>query len=90
MAPDLSGPGVHCLGSREDDDGLVVNAPGGQWLAVEGAFGLGGEAFGVLPHAVEALALVAGRGDDAEGTVALSDRRMPAPQILRLIARVPR
>ncbi len=35
-------------------------------MAVEGAFELGVEAFGVLPHAVEPFVLVSGGGDDAE------------------------
>ena len=35
-------------------------------MAVEGAFELGVEAFGVLAHAVEPFVLVAGGGDDAE------------------------
>ena len=66
VVPDVAGPGVLCLCGEEDDDGLVVDAPCGQALAVEGAFELGVEAFGVLPHAVEPFVLVAGGGDDAE------------------------
>ncbi len=43
-----------------------MDAPGGEALAVEGAFELGVEAFGVLAHAVEPFVLVSGGGDDAE------------------------
>ena len=53
--PDVAGPGVFGEDCHEDDGGLVVGAPGGEALAVEGAFELGVEAFGVLAHAVEAV-----------------------------------
>jgi len=64
--PDLACPGVLGEDGHEDDGGLVVDAPGGESLSVEGAFELGVEAFGVLAHAVEATVLVAVGADDAE------------------------
>ena len=42
---------------QQDDGGLVVDAPGREALAVEGALELGVEALGVLPHPVEAAVI---------------------------------
>ena len=44
VIPDVSRPGVLGNGGEKDDGGLVVDAPGGEALAVEGAFELGVEA----------------------------------------------
>jgi hypothetical protein len=45
---------------------LVVDAPGGEALAVEGAFELGVQAGGVPPHSVQLAVPRTGGGDDAE------------------------
>ena len=66
VVPDLPRPGVLGEGGEEDDGGLVADAPGGEALAVEGAFELSVEAFGVLAHPVQALVGLAGGGGDAE------------------------
>jgi len=64
--PDVACPGVLGEDGHEDHGGLVVGAPGGESLAVEGAFELGVEAFGVLAHAVQAVVSGAVGSDDAQ------------------------
>lgn len=54
LAPDLPRPRVLGHGGHEHDDSLVVHAPSGEPLAVEGSLELGVQALGVLSHAVEA------------------------------------
>ncbi len=66
VGPDVSCPGVVGQGGEQHDGGLVVDAPGGEALAVEGAFELGVEAFGVLAHRVQLAVTGAGGGDDAQ------------------------
>lgn len=72
VVPDLPHPGVPHPGvlgenDEEDDGGLVVDAPGGEALAVEGAFELRVGAFGVLAPPVQALVGLTGGGGDGAG-----------------------
>jgi hypothetical protein len=66
IAPALQRPGVVGQGCQQVDGSLVVDAPGRQPLAVEGALELRVEGLGVLAHSVEPAVIGTGRGSDAQ------------------------
>ena len=61
IAPDLQGPGVVCQSCQQHDRSLVMDAPSGKALAVEGALELCVETLGVLAHPIQATVIGTGR-----------------------------